>query len=189
MPSSPDGFTYSTTLMREDYRQLLKALTARQQRGSQAKLISRLAALAAVPLAALLALAARLVESDIVFWKLAYFGAIAILVGQQTMAMAFHAVRRRVMGGLETSAARHCGAVSFGLGADGVKASRDDALMQCGWSAVDDVSIESDGAVILWVGSLNAVRIPPRVFSDAADRDAAVAYVHSHLTSAGAELP
>ncbi len=181
MPTTAaEGFSFSVDLTQEDYRQLFALLERRQQQRMAVKGINFVAPLGAVLVALIFGGMSRIMTPQNNLWEVGALCGLAFLIGTQVMSDMFRAAHARATRLSTADAARDWRSAVIRVDADGIGIGGDQTLTEWRWPAVAGVSVE-DGAVLFWIGTLYAMRIPGRVFATAAERDAVCAYAHSRM--------
>jgi hypothetical protein len=179
--TATEGFSFSVDLTQEDYRCLFALLERRQQQRMAAKWLHFVAPAGAALVALMLGVMSHLMTPQNSVWEVGGLCGLAFLIGTQVMSDVFRAAHKRATLRSTADAARWRFA-SIRVDADGIGISDDRTVIEWRWPAVAEVSVE-DGAVMFWVGTLYAMRIPGRVFATVAERDAVQAYAHSRMAS------
>jgi hypothetical protein len=168
-------YSYSLDLTPDDYRQFYNAIGRHQ--GKPPKWIYPAAISVSIPVAIVLASFTRLRAFDI-----GVSCVIAFLLGMVAMIVVIQLLHAGAMRRLALIGAEDWTRYSVRIDDDGVDARGEGIAIQGRWSTVMDVTIEQDGLMI-WLGRLQAVRIPERAFVNVAERDAVAAFVRSRMTA------
>jgi hypothetical protein len=173
--ANANHYSYSVGLTPDDYRQTYLSMGRHQ--GKAPTWIYPAAISVSIPVA--------IVLTSFTPYRPIGMGAsmvLAFLCGMAAMIAVMRVVQLGVMQRLSVIGVEDWPRLSVTLDEDGVAAHGDGIMMQGRWPAVKDVTMEG-GAIIVWLGRLQAVRIPERAFADSDERDAVMAFVRSRMTA------
>ncbi|QUS40275.1 YcxB family protein [Tardiphaga alba] len=168
-------YSYAIDLTPDDYRQFYSAIGRHQ--GKPPNWVYAVAMSLCIPAGIALASLTRLRPVDI-----GLHCGIAFLLGMFAMFVAVRFATASTIRQVALIGVEDCKRFSVSLDDEGVEAWSERFATKGRWSAVKDLTIEN-GALMVWLGRLQAVRIPDRAFADITERDAVVAFIRSRMTS------
>jgi hypothetical protein len=168
-----DPYAYSFDLTLNDYRQFYAAIGRYQ--GKPSKWIYPGAISVSLPVAAVLAYFTPYNLFDV-----GVSCVLAFVLGMVTMVVVLRIAHVGAIRRLAAIGAEDWIHLSVTLDDHVVEARGDGIAIQGSWSAVKDVTIEN-GALLIWLGRLQAVPIPERAFASTAERDAVMAFARSRM--------
>jgi hypothetical protein len=173
--TTADQYSCSIDLTPDDYRQFYTSIGRRQ--GKPPTWIYPAAIGASIPVAFILTSVTELRPFDI---GISYV--LAFLCGMAAMIFVMRIAQLGAMRRLSAICTEDWGRLSVTLDDEGVAAYGDGIMMQGRWPAVKDVTVEGE-ALIVWLGRLQAIRIPDRAFANVAERDAVMTLVRRRMTT------